>query len=135
MSYVLLFELCLFEVNCNFKICYRVTNGLTSELGSVFLYLSHLRVTTERPFGFAFYLGKPNKVANCHAFNKSRIYHLVLQHAGKCVSESTIFWGGMPPDPPRGQGPPGLADWDPRDGDSNSPDSPEGRGKSRNVTL
>ena len=43
--------------------------------------------------------------------------------------------GGMPPDPPRGQGPPGLADWGPRDGDSNSPDSPEGRGKSRNVTL
>ena len=41
----------------------------------------------------------------------------------------------MPPDPPRGQGPPGLADWGPRGGDSNSPDSPEGRDKSRNVTL
>ena len=24
----------------------------------------------------------------------------------------------MPPDPPRGQGPPGLADWGPRGGDS-----------------
>ena len=41
----------------------------------------------------------------------------------------------MPPDPPRGQGPPGLADWGPKGGDSNSPDSPEDRGKSRNVTL
>ena len=30
---------------------------------------------------------------------------------------------------------PGLADWGPRGGDSNSPDSPAGRGKSRNVTL
>ena len=36
-----------------------------------------------------------------------------------------IFWGGMPPRPPD----------PPRGGDSNSPDSPEGRGKSRNVTL
>ena len=96
-------------------------------------------MTTERPFGFAFYLGKPNKVTNCHAFNKSRIYHLVLQNAGKCVSESIIFQnflgGGMPPDPPRGQGPEGLADRGPKGGDSNSPDSPEDRGKSRNVTL
>ena len=41
----------------------------------------------------------------------------------------------MPQDPPRGQGPLDLADWGPRGGDSNSPDSPEGRGKSRNVTL
>ena len=30
-------------------------------------------------------------MTNCHAFNKSRIFHLVLQNAGKCVSESTIF--------------------------------------------
>ena len=30
----------------------------------------------------------------------------------------------MPPDPPRGQGPPGLADWGSRGGDSKSPDSP-----------
>ena len=37
----------------------------------------------------------------------------------------------MPPDPLRGQGPPDLADWGPRGG----PDSPEGLGKSRNVTL
>lgn len=41
----------------------------------------------------------------------------------------------MPPDPPRGQGPLGLADWGPRGGDSNSPYAPEGQGKSRNVTL
>ena len=41
----------------------------------------------------------------------------------------------MSPDPPRGQGPEGLADRGPKGGDSNSPDSPEGRGKSRNVTL
>ena len=26
--------------DCNFKICYRVTNGVTSELGSVFLTIS-----------------------------------------------------------------------------------------------
>ena len=34
------------------------------------------------------------------------------QNAGKCVSKSLeiqISWGGMPPDPPREQGPPGLA--------------------------
>ena len=41
----------------------------------------------------------------------------------------------MPHDPPRGQGPPGLADRRPKGGDSNSPDSPEDRGKSQNVTL
>lgn len=26
--------------DCNFKICYRVTNGVTSEVGSVFLTIS-----------------------------------------------------------------------------------------------
>ena len=34
------------------------------------------------------------------------------QNAGKCVSKSLEiqnFLGGMPPDPPREQGPPGLA--------------------------
>jgi len=35
----------------------------------------------------------------------------------------------MPPDPPRGQGPPGLADWGSRGGDSKSPDSPRARVK------
>ena len=43
-------------------------------------------------------------MTNCHAFNKSRIYHLVLQNAGKCVSESIIFQnflGGHAPRPPQ----------------------------------
>ena len=30
-------------------------------------------------------------MTNWHAFNKSRIYHLVLQNAGKCVPNSIIF--------------------------------------------
>ena len=53
-----------------------------------------------------------------------------------------IFWGGggaCPQTPLEGKALrallEGLADLGHRGGDSNSPDSPEGRGKSRNVTL
>ena len=47
---------------------------------------------SERPFGFAFYLGKPNKVTNCHAFNKSRcMSSLVFEYSMFFIRVSNLL--------------------------------------------